>query len=387
MTISRRLLQQDWYRPSLLFMLQRLVLSGLGVALYLLGYVPLTEDPIYRPYFGVAPDVRGISGALLGVWQRFDVIHFLRIAKMGYFHPDLSPFFPLFPMASRGLGIFLGNNVLLGSFLVANLACLLAINALYFWMLDEGYGLGAAGRTVLLLIWFPTSFYFFVPYSESLFLLLAVLAIWSSRRERWLIAGLLSMLAALTRIGGVVLSAVILVEWFMNRKGKSSAQAVRAWISATMPWLGFAGFMHWRAAQGFPSLTDVQAIYWQRLPALPWQGILQTLDRLIQGSAHAIEWLDLLVVLGMVVLGLLMFRKLPISLSVYHWGMLLLGLSQIRVGQPLSGQARFAILLIPAFIYMGLTVTQLKTSRALSYTFLVLNLFLAGQFALWGWVG
>ena len=100
-----------WY-PTRLFIMQRLLLSTLGAAFFLLGYVSLTGDPVLRPYFGVQVVSAGPAGALLGVWQRFDAIHFMRIASAGYNAPDLSAFLPLFPLVSRGLGDLLGQNYL-----------------------------------------------------------------------------------------------------------------------------------------------------------------------------------------------------------------------------------------------------------------------------------
>ncbi len=387
MMLSAQSIRENWRYPTLLFIAQRVLLSGLGFALFALGYVPVSEDPIYRPYFGIAPETDGISGAFLGVWQRFDVIHFLRIAQTGYTDADLSPFFPVFPLLSRSLGKLMGDHYLLSSFLISNLSCLLAIVAIYFWMLDEGYNRPHARRTILFLIWFPTSFILFVPYSESLFLLLAVLGIWSTRKRKWFLAGVISMLATLTRIGGVVISLVILLEWFIGRKGMSRRENVSAWLSSIMPLIAFAGLALWRSTQNLPSLRDVQAMYWNRFPALPWKGIFQTIARLLQQVAQPIEFLDLIVVLGMLLAGFLILRRLPMSLSMYHWGLLLLSLSQIRIGQPLSGQARFAIVLFPAFVVLGQYAQGPFTTRGVAYAFLTLNLFLAGQFILWGWVG
>jgi hypothetical protein len=91
--------------PIWLFLLARAILSGLGFILLLTNKVPLTEDGAIRPYFGVAPVTSGLSGALLGVWQRFDAIHYIRIASTGYSATDLTAFFPLYPFLIRMLGL------------------------------------------------------------------------------------------------------------------------------------------------------------------------------------------------------------------------------------------------------------------------------------------
>jgi hypothetical protein len=375
-----------WYATRLFF-IQRLLLSLLGVALFLLGYVPRTEDLILRPYFGMPVVSAGPAGALLGVWQRFDAIHFLRIASTGYSAPDLSAFFPLFPLVSRWASDLLGQNVLLGSFLVANAACLAALNLLYFWMLDEGYNQALAKRTTLFLVWFPTAFFLFTPYSESMFLMLAIAGFWSVKRHRWFLAGALFALASLTRVAGAVLALVILSEWFFTRKRHTAAQSLKAWFSAALPILAFFGFEIWKVERGFPRTLEVQALYWHRTPSLPWQPIVMTAQRLAGRMAGFIEVVDLLIVLGMILLGVMIIRRLPRTSAVYHWGLLLVGLLQVRAGQPLSGQGRYAVMLFPAFIVLAQLARGPIASRAVAYGFLLLNVFLAGQFILWGWVG
>jgi hypothetical protein len=376
-----------WKYPAALFLSQRVLLSLLGVVLFVAGMVPRSEDPILRPYFGVEPVVEGVSGALLGVWQRFDAIHFQRIAQAGYVDADLSPFYPLFPALSRALGWFFGGNVLLGGFLVANLATLLALIALYGWLLEEGFTTQDARRVLLLLVWFPTAFFLFVPYSESLLLLFVVLCLRSVRQRRWLLAGALAGLACLTRIAGIVLTLVIMVEWFLNRKSMRPRESASAWFAAFMPVICLVGFEWWRVRSGLPGTLAVQAQFWHRVPAFPWEGMSQTIARMSAGVSLAVEALDLIIVLGMLAAGIVMVKALRAGLVAYHWAFLLINLSQVRIAQPLSGQARYAALLFPAFIWLAGIARGPLAWRALSYSFLLLNVLLAGQFILWGWVG
>jgi hypothetical protein len=382
-----RLAKREWLYPLSLFLLQRVLLSGLGVAAYRLGIVPLSEHPVLRPYFGVAPVTKGLSGILLGVWQRFDVVHFIRIARDGYADADLAPFFPLYPLLTRWVGNLFSGDFLLGSFLVANISCLLLLIAFYQWMLYEGHKQEIARRALLFLVWFPTSFFLFVPYSESLFLLLAILAFWGIRRRKWALGGVAALLATLTRIGGIIMSPIILIELYNNRHTLSRREQILGGLSSLLPAFGFIGLIVWRSSQQLPNLIEVQETYWHRLPAWPWEGVLATVQRLIDQNAYGIELLDLLVLLGMVLAGIWMIKTLPLSFSIYHWGLLLLGLAQIRLGQPLSGQARFAISLFPAFIVLAKYATGPISRRLVAYGFLPFHLFFAGQFILWGWVG
>ena len=65
---------------------------------------------------------------------------------------------------------------------------------------------------MLLICVFPTSYFFLMPYTESLFFLLAVTAFWGARRGEWAVAATAAALAALTRSVGIVLAPALLVE-------------------------------------------------------------------------------------------------------------------------------------------------------------------------------
>src|SRR5258707_14025527 len=73
-------------------------------------------------------------------------------------------------------------------------------------------------RTWLFLCIFPTAFFFFAAYNESLFLLLTASAFLAMRRQKWWLAGILGFLAALTRSAGLFLVIPFLWELWMARE-------------------------------------------------------------------------------------------------------------------------------------------------------------------------
>jgi Gpi18-like mannosyltransferase len=60
---------------------------------------------------------------------------------------------------------------------------------------------------------FPAVFFFCGVYTESLFLLLSVLAFYGARRRWWLLAIAAAALASATRMQGLMLVGVIALEW------------------------------------------------------------------------------------------------------------------------------------------------------------------------------
>ncbi len=379
-----RLRSVGW--PLGIFLGGRVFLTVLGLVLFVLGAAPRTADPILRPYFGVPPVSEGWRGALLGVWLRFDAIHYLRIAEHGYSDIDLSVFYPLYPLLVRALGILLGKDYLLGSLVVSN-GCAAAALCVFHRCICEGLGdERLARRASLYLMVFPTAFFLLAPYPESLALLLALLGVRAVRHQRWLRAGVLGLACALARPQGIVISLAILVEiavqWRAGRR-----PGLRCIAPAAMPLLGVAGFLAYRAWLGFPPLSEVQRAYWGRVAAVPFVSVLQTLPRLATGVAAGIEVVDLAAVLLMTALGILVARRLHPTYAAYHWALLLLNLSLVRLPQPISSQARFALGCFPVFVLLGQVGARRLSHRLILYPSLVLWALLAGEYLIWGWVG
>ncbi len=75
-------------------------------------------------------------------------------------------------------------------------------------------------NALLFLLVFPTSFFFWTVYSESLFLLLTVSAIYFARNKNWKLAAFCGFLASLTRIVGFLIIIPLLFEYYSHYKKK-----------------------------------------------------------------------------------------------------------------------------------------------------------------------
>jgi hypothetical protein len=185
-------------------------------------------------------------------WERHDALWFLRIAADGYRADDGSgAFFPLYPLLTRAVGTALGGHWLLGAYVVSNVALVVALTVLYRLTERELSDL-AARRTVLYLAVFPTAFFLYAPYTESLFLALVLGSLYAARRSAWLLAGGLGALAALTRSTGLLLVLPLVVEAALQARevpgpGRTRRLAVR-----------------WRPPGLVPVGTAAYLLYWQR---------------------------------------------------------------------------------------------------------------------------
>lgn len=155
------------------------------------------------------------------LWRRanFDGIHYIEIAKGGYGLYQQA-FFPFYPVMINYLSHFLRGQYLLAGFLISFGSFLAALFVLYE-LVKLDWQDNIAKRTILNLIIFPTSFFFAGVYTESLFLLLVLLAFYWARKKKWLFSSLAAGLASATRLVGIFLVPALLWQaWHERPKGK-----------------------------------------------------------------------------------------------------------------------------------------------------------------------
>jgi hypothetical protein len=203
------------------------------------------------------PSVTRDLGAVTDVWARWDSVWFLRIAEHGYEHlsSSASAFFPLYPAAVGVLGrLLLGHYVLAG--ILISLAAGLATFVLLYDLAEAKLGADGARRALIYLALFPMALFLQAVYSESLYLLLTVVAFLAAERRRFLGAGLACGLALLTRpVAVALLPALAIFAWRSPRPWRNLAQLAVApvmfaayplllWVQRGDPWtfLGAEGF-------------------------------------------------------------------------------------------------------------------------------------------------
>lgn len=171
------------------------------LAIFLISNVPTFESGkfgVSLPFF-------------VKVWGNFDGYHYMEIAQRGYQNLEQG-FFPLFPIFMRSFTAVFRTPLIISGQIISNfsfIASLFIINKLL--IIDKKKKL--FNLLFLIIIFFPTSFYYGAVYNDSLFFLLATLAIYFARDKKWFLSSFCGGLATLTRLNGLSLFFFILFEY------------------------------------------------------------------------------------------------------------------------------------------------------------------------------
>jgi hypothetical protein len=132
-------------------------------------------------------------------------------------------FLPGYPLAVYPVYRILGNDVIAG--LLVSAAAFPAACCMLYKLLLLDFDHKRAFRTVVLLLMLPGGFFFLAPMSESLYLLLALSALYCFRKKRFLPAGLFGAYCAFTRTVGLLLAAPLILEWIRMFPKKKKQKA------------------------------------------------------------------------------------------------------------------------------------------------------------------
>ena len=353
----------------------------------------------------------GISQALVNVWMRWDTAWYLKIAASGYAANDASiAFMPLYPWLIKGMGFLLGGNLLLGAILISNLAAIIAVILLYELALLEINFKTNAMQSVLALLVFPTGFFLFAAYTESLFLAL-ILAVWLlARHKKWWAAGIMAALATLCRLQGALLSPVLLwlyLEYAAGAEGLKPLEQLRAvwqmltsstgWKKAKASLLRPVGlaillpgatmliYQAWLRSANLGDIQDALIIQWGIRTVMPWEGFRLFVVRLVTTPRVFIDTIDLGILVLM--LGVCIYASIHLDLaySLYNW--LSLGLFFMRGTPPhlLDSFSRYLFLLFPAFLMFG-AIKNRRLALVIGIFSFIVQLFLVMGFLDWRWV-
>lgn len=187
-----------------LFLIWRIVLFG--VAFWAEFLLPSFGNSF--PYFDKLLIPTGLPGWVWG-FGNFDGVHYLRIVLFGYSSQLSQAFFPLYPLLIKFISG--GENVFLVALILSNFLAILAL-ILFFKLIRIDFDKRIALLTIIFTLCFPTAFFLGAIYSESLFLVLILGTLLLIRRRKFLMAGIIAAFASATRIFGILIIPVLIIE-------------------------------------------------------------------------------------------------------------------------------------------------------------------------------
>lgn len=327
----------------------------------------------------------GLAAILLEPWRHFDALRFTQIAAHGYAADGLNTaYMPVYPFLIRVLAVPLFGHYLTAGLLVSNLACVPALGLLWRWVAD-GFGDRVAWRTIVVILLYPDSFYLLGAYSESLFLAFSAAALLAVRRDRLGLAGLLSLLAVLTRLQGLVLVVPILLALRRQREAGALARGIGA---AALPGLGLLVYQKILSAWlGGGVILDTFQEKWHIALLAPWQTIQQYVTVIRSPQWHLIHspsanyvllW-DLVSALGVLALLLLGARRLGLDLTLFGLAGWCFALSRYL------STGRYMLAVLPAFIVLALMLDETRLRR-LAWFAVPLLFFFTAEFTQGSWI-
>jgi len=334
-----------------------------------------TAEDIF-PYLGETP----AKNMLLSLWQRFDANWYLKIASRGYGSGGSTVYFPIYPMFIRFLSGFI--DPLFAAILISNLALIGCLVLLYRITTDIVGDNVIAGRTLIYFVIFPTSFFLMAPYTESLFTLFVLASLYSVSRRQFGWVVLWGILSALTRLQGVLLFAPLAyMIWRESRELSLKELILRITPLLTIP-VATLGFLD---ASNLSLISTYQGTLHARF-VLPWDNIFATISLLVNGNGSIIDALNLVITLGLIAMMFVIWKRLPFEYTIYSMLMLIAPMLRMTTTQPLVSMSRYAIVIFPVFIILGMWGGNRWVNRVIVYTSFSLQLYLSAQFILWGWV-
>ena len=304
------------------------------------------------------PASGGWHYALLGIWERFDTLWYLRIAESGYDLPAGVVFYPLYPGLIRGLSGLAGPMA--AALLISTVAAFF-----YFWGLlrlvrnevenevRSEFPSTQPLRTVMIAAAWPASFFFFAGYTEALAVALIVWCIVWARDEHWVLAAACAFATGLTRSAGTLaIVPLAIMAWRAPRRAR--------WPVAIAP-LGTLGYWYWLHQTGHLSVAAAYRTYWNTEVASPWTTLWLAIRSLAE-HFDALVIISLIALIFFFVAGVAARRRMRIEDRCFSAAVIVHLLLRL-CWPPLLGAPRYLLPVYPAYLTMGEWAEKMKRTR------------------------
>jgi Gpi18-like mannosyltransferase len=344
--------------------------------------IPATPTINVREAFVRFENVQ-VARQLRETMWRADVAHYMVLAREGYLRQPFDienhrsrqfAFFPLHPLLLWLLG-HVTNDLMIWGAAMSNLFLFIGLFFLHKLTLAFGYDLQHARRTIFFTATFPVSYFFSVPLTEALFLMLTVASFYAAKKENWWAAGALGAFASAARVNGVVLlPALLVLSWQMYRSLQIKkilglllvpvglwAYMLYSWWACGDAWAFRHAVAHWGRKPGFFLTALAKYVIHPHTIIEPWNFHL-----LNAGSA-------LLCLFCVYVLA----RRREWALAVYAFLAIFLPLSSGL----LQSLDRYALIIFPMFMALAMLAKSERVDTTIRFVFIILLGIMTALFA------
>jgi len=314
---------------------------------------------------------------------RADVAHYMVLAREGYLREPFDienhrsrqfAFFPLHPLLLWLLS-HLTKDLLIWGAAMSNLFLFVGLFFLHKLTLAFGYDLQLARRAIFYTATFPVSYFFSVPLTEALFLMLTVASFYAAKKENWWAAGALGAFASASRVNGVILlPALIVLSWQMYR----SLQIKKILGLLLVPAGLFAYMLYSWWACGEPLAFRKAVAAWGRKPDFFLTAFFKYLihpHKIIEPwNFNLLNAASALLCLFCVYL---LLKRREWALSVYGFLAIFLPLSS-GILQSLD---RYALVVFPMYMGLAMAAKSERVDTTIRYVFITILAIMTALFA------
>lgn len=337
-----------------------------------------------RPWSGGVPLVEPLMA--------WDAGWYLSVVNNGYiFQPGQANtgFHPLYPLLIKIFSARSGLPPPLVGVLLSNLALWGTLYVLHRLVArDEGTTI--ADRATLALAFFPGAVYCSTVYTESLFLLLTLLAFQGARDDRPLRFGVFAALSTATRVPGIVMVGVAVACLLRALRQK---RQVGAWIAATClspcGLLAFMTYTYVRFGDAFAFVHSHMAGWGRSINLNPLRFLEMTRESVqMFRDANTEAWaMDIWFILLFIAATVVVWRR-PAVLRVPYLVYMIGSIALVLVtNNNCTAYVRFVMVVFPAYpVFARWSVDRPWVGRVLLFVFMFLDAVIAALFSRWYWV-
>lgn len=345
---------------------------------------PFFEVPFHKPI----PEF--LNFPIIKAWANFDGVHYLNIATDGYITGGR--FFPLFPIVLWifSLGAFYFPLTFIISIIIPNLVFGTSLYVL-IKLLKLDYPEKVSNKTIIYLLFFPTSFFFISVYSEGLFLLLTLLSFYLMRKKQWYLAAICAMFLTASRFVGIVIIPALIFEYLITEKPKEIKSWLNLFLITAISSLGltsyiiynyfhWGNFLHFISAQGELNNGRSTSSF-----VFPLQTVYRYFKIQVSLPINLFEWWIALLelcsfIFGSTLLVIAWFKRVRLSYLIFG----VLAFLFPTLSGTFSGLPRYLLIIFPIFLTLALIENKyIKVIYLLSgaiLLFLLLMFFTKGYF-------